>query len=99
MNYIESDSKELQEIWEQLISAIQDLESSDNLPQVEKDQKAQIVRRLNRRYSVLSNRARYNRVLEVKMERESQIVKFIKGLAIGIGLGLFWYITAIVLVK
>lgn len=99
MNYIELDSKELQEVWEQLTRAVTDLESSDNLTQFEQEEKSKLVRRLNRRYEVLSNRAQYNRISEIKMTQQTQLTKFLKGLAIGIAIGLFWYATFIVLTK
>lgn len=99
MNYIELDSKELQEVWEQLTRAVIALESSTNLTPFEQEERSKLVRRLNRRYEVLSNRAQYNRILKLKMTQQKQLPKFLKGLAIGIVLGLFWYGIFLVVTK
>lgn len=99
MSYIESDNKELQDLFEQLVRAVQDLESSDNLTQFERDEKAKFIRQLNRRYEVLNNRAQHNRVMEMKLEHKSQLKKILGGIAVGIVTALLWFITIKVLIN
>lgn len=99
MNYIESDNKELQEVWEQLTRAVTDLQSSGNLTQFEQEEKSKLVRRLNRRYDVLNNRAQYNRTLGIKVAQVNETKKILKGISIAVAIGLLWYILLVLLIK
>lgn len=83
MSYLMQDQKDLQEVWEQLLNAITDLETSDFLSETEREQKAQIVKRLNRRYDVLSNRARTTRQLEIKRKEKRNLKVFVITLTTG----------------
>lgn len=99
MEYLEQDNKELQDTWELLWEAIIDLKNSNHLSQTEKEEKALVVRRLNRRYETLCNRTRYNKIVQTKIVKQNKAIKFFKGAVIVLSATIFIYFSLLVFSK
>lgn len=84
------DNKDLQETWEALSRAIDDLNTSGHLTPPEIQAKYELVKRLNRRYDTLTNRVMHN-VFRVQQEtNKKENFKLAKEILVILSLGVLF---------